>query len=349
MVKRILISGAAGFVGSHFCEHILKETTMEIIGLVRLNTAGNLQRLTQMECWEEEQHRITIVSHDLKFNINKDIRDRIGNVDYIVHMGSNSHVDRSITHPKEFFEDNVIGAVNMLEYLRLYQPKARMINFGTDEVFGPAPSNYNFKEDDRYRPSNPYSGSKAGQMCAGHSYYVTYGLDILSTYTMNIFGERQNSEKLISLAMKRIINNEPIQIHSKIREGSGMIQSEKGHYYAPDPRRDVEYVGERHWLHARNASSAILFLLEKGIKGEHYNIVGDTEMQNDEIVKEVGKVLGKEPILEYVDFHKARPGHDRRYALDGTKLKEMGWNPPMSFEESLKKTVEWTMNHPEWQ
>lgn len=327
-VKRILITGVAGFVGHHLLEAVLKTTDWEIVGLARLNHAGDMSRISNIDVLKEKEYadRVSFVYHDLKYNLNESIREQIGEVDYIAHLGSNSHVDRSITHPKDFFLDNVIGAVNLLEYTRKYMKNARFLNFGTDEVFGAAPQGYNFKENDRYRPSNPYSASKAGQICAGHSYFVTYGLDIISTYTMNIFGERQHPEKLVAMSIGRIMNDIPIQIHSKL-----------------DKENKIEYVGERHWLHARNAADAVIFLLKNGKAGEHYNVVGDTELKNDELVKKIGEIIGKKPQLEYVDFHNARPGHDRRYALDGSKLEAMGWKPPLSFEKSLVKTIRWEL------
>lgn len=329
-VKRVLITGIAGFVGHHVFEHLLKKTDWEIVGLVRLNTIGDMNRVADIECLQNPEYadRTTFVYHDLNFVINDDVAAKIGHVDYILHLAANSHVDRSITHPAEFFHDNVIGTVNMLEYLRLRQPHARFINFGTDEVFGPAPDGYDFKEDDRYRPSNPYSAAKAGQCCAGHSYFVTYGLDIMTTYTMNIFGERQNSEKFVGMCIKNCVQGKPQVIHAKLDDEGKVVE-----------------VGQRHWLHARNAADALLFLLEHGTKGEHYNVVGDTELHNDEMAKFIAQCVGKPLELQYVDFHKTRPGHDRRYALDGTKLKSLGWVPPYSFEDSMKSTIAWTLKH----
>jgi len=324
--KKVLLTGIAGFVGHHVLEEILKTTDWDVVGLARLNFAGEMKRITDVDILKNEEYanRVKFVYHDLKFDVNPGLVEDIGSLDYVIHLAANSHVDRSITHPKEFFMDNVIGTVNLLEYCRKHNPNAKFINFGTDEVFGPAPHGYDFKENDRFRPSNPYSAAKAGQICAGHSYFVTYGMPIISTYTMNIFGERQNPEKLVSKSIKNIIDDNPIPIHCKL-----------------DKNGEVEYVGERHWLHARNAANAVIYILKNGTPGEHYNVVGDTEMTNDEMVKHIGEFMGKEPKLEYVDFHKTRPGHDRRYALDGTKLKELGWVPPLDFETSLKKTIEW--------
>jgi dTDP-glucose 4,6-dehydratase len=328
MKKTVLITGAAGFFGSHMIEEVLVDTNWDIIALCRLSNIGDMNRLVMSKHIQNSQNRIKFLYHDLKYDISDHLSESIGKVDYIIHLAANSHVDRSITHPKQFFEDNVIGTVNLLEWYRKTNPDAVFINYLTDEVFGPAPNDYDYKEDDRWRPSNPYSGSKCGQGAAGISYHVTYGLPIITTYTMNMFGERQNKEKLIAKAIHHIVHDLPIPIHSKI-----------------DDDGKIEYVGERHWLHARNAANATLFLLEHGISGEHYNVVGDTKFKNDEIVKYIGNIMNKTPILEYVDFHKTRPGHDRRYALDGTKLANMGWKPKVDFDTSMKKTIAWTLDH----
>lgn len=344
MTKRILITGAAGFVGHHLIEEILKTKDWEIVALVRLNHAGDLNKLTDINCMKTEGYRVKIIYHDLKGTLSEELTKQIGNLDYIAHLGSNSHVERSISHPKEFFEDNVIGVVNLLEFARIHHPKVPFLNFGTDEVFGAAPDDYNYTEEDRYRPSNPYSASKAGQMCAGHSYFVTYGLPVISSYTMNIFGERQNPEKLVPMAIRRIINDEPIVIHSKLKQGCTIFKNQFDQYVTADPT-DVLEIGERHWLHARNAANAVLFLLKNGKGGEHYNVVGDTELDNSSMVNKLGEIIGKTPKFQYQDFHEGRPGHDRRYALDGTKLKEMGWVPPVSFEDSLKKMVKWEIGN----
>jgi dTDP-glucose 4,6-dehydratase len=328
MKKTILITGAAGFLGSHLLEEIIVNTDWNIVGLCRLNFVGDMNRIINSTHIRQQSNRVKLIYHDLKFDIPQHTIDSIGNIDYIAHIAANSHVDRSIKYPKQFFEDNIIGTVNLLEWYRNYCPNALCINFLTDEVFGPAPNNYNFTENDRWRPSNPYSASKAGQGAVGISYYNTYNLPIIHTYTMNLFGERQHSEKLVAKSIISIKNNQIIKIHAKL-----------------DLNGNVEYVGQRHWLHARNAANATLFLLNNGIPGDHYNIVGDIELYNDEMVKKIGHIMKKNPRIEYIDFSKARPGHDRRYGLDGSKLKHMGWSQPMSFDESLKKTVFWTLEN----
>ena len=333
MSKRVLLTGGVGLVGSHFTEYMLKNTDYHLILLCRINYAGDVHNVLDSEFIKGHEDRVELVYQDLQFRLSPRMIDRIGKLDFIVHLAANSHVDRSITHPMEFFQDNVIGTVNLLEFARENHPDVPFINFGTDEVFGPAVDGYDYKEDDRYRPSNPYSASKAGQLSAGHSYFVTYGLPVITTYTMNIFGERQFPEKLVPLTIERVLTGEPIYIFSKLKDG---LERSKN-------IDDVLEIGERHWLHAHNSADAILFLMEHGVAGEHYNVVGDTELTNLEMVNLIADIMGKEPNIVYQDYHQGRPGHDRRYALDGTKMKNLGWTPPLGFKESMEKVVEWEM------
>lgn len=326
MPKSILVTGAAGFLGSHFVEELLVNTDWNIVCLCRLTYVGDLERLLESLHVREHADRIKLVYHDLKFEVSPHIEEAIGSVDYVVHIAANSHVDRSIIHPKQFFEDNVMGTVNLLEWYRKTNPDALFINYLTDEVFGPAPDDYDFKEDDRWRPSNPYSASKAGQGAAGISYWNTYNLPIISTYTMNLYGARQHKEKLVAKSITKIHNDEIIPIHAKM-DGDKVL-----------------YVGQRHWLHARNAANATLFLLRHGKPGAHYNVVGDVEKHNDDLVRDIAELMGKEARLQYVDCDKARPGHDKRYSLDGSKLRDMGWQQPIDFRTSLETTIEWVLN-----
>ena len=326
-MKTVLITGASGFLGSHFVEEVLVNTDWNIVALCRLTYVGDMERIVNSLHVKENAHRIKIVYHDLKFELPPHTVEAIGEVDYVAHIAANSHVTRSISHPKQFVEDNVMGTLNLLEWYRKYSPKALFINYLTDEVFGPAPDGYDFKEDDRWRPSNPYSASKAGQGALGISYHNTYKLPIIHTYTMNLFGERQHKEKFVALAIDLINRNQPVKIHAKL-----------------DKQGNVEYVGQRHWLHARNAANATLFLFKHGQAGGHYNVVGDVELYNDDMVERLGELMGKKPRLQYVDLEKSRPGHDRRYSLDGSKLRDMGWQQPITFDQSLSKTIDWMLS-----
>lgn len=343
-MKKILLTGAAGFIGSHMVEEILKNTDWNIVVVDRLDTSGNLNRLTDMDCWEEMKHRVKFVYHDLKAEISEYVGNQIGNeFDYIVHLAAGSHVDRSIVDPLSFVKDNVVGTCNILNFARTNLKKEGIFEyFGTDEVFGPAPEGVAYKEWDRFNPNNPYAASKAGAESLCDSFANTYQMNIITTHCMNVFGERQHPEKFIPMVIKKILNRDSITIHSY---------------------PDKIHSGTRFYLHARNISAAIVWLLQNGkclnreaTEGK-YNIVGNKEVSNEEMALLVSKYVhewGEEkgidipPInYEMVDFHSSRPGHDPRYSLDGSYLKYSGFEYPHSFEESLKKMIYWTLDNKE--
>jgi dTDP-glucose 4,6-dehydratase len=331
---RVAISGAAGFIGSHLLEHTLINTDWDIVALVKMDRAGDLNRiediLTGENAQEDWSSRVEIVRHDLNDSLDT-VHKHIGELDYIAHLAACSHVDYSISEPVEVFINNSRSTVNMLEYARVHQPNLKkFLYFSTDEVYGPAPDDYDFTEEDKLTPSNPYSAGKAAGEMIVTAYKVTYGLPTLITNTMNVFGERQDPEKLIPKCMKFLENGEPMTIHGT--PGN---------------------IGRRHWLHARNAADATLFLLKNDIVGEKVHIVGDVEMNNLEMFEIIAKAMGKEELevgkdYVFVDFHATRPGHDRRYAMSGKKLADLGWVAPVQFEDSLVKTVKWTMENKNW-
>jgi dTDP-glucose 4,6-dehydratase len=335
--KKVLLTGVSGFVGHHILEHLLINTDWDIVGMHRSSNVGSLDRVEEvLKDNDEWRARVTIFHHDLRDTLRYDSRL---DVDYVLHVGANSHVDRSITHPKEFALDNVIGCVNLLDYYReskFVKRLEKFIYFSTDEVYGNALGDELHTEEFQHKPRNPYAASKsaAEQFC--NAYRVTYDMPIIITNTMNIFGERQDSEKYVSLVMKKILNGEKLSIHGY-----------------PDGKN----AGSRFYLHARNASAALLFVVENGVIGEKYNIVGNEEIDNLTMAKTIQAMM-YEPDnptdsvkldYEIVDFHSSRPGHDLRYALDGSKLKKMGYEHPASFEESMKRNVSWTLrNRKRW-
>ena len=335
--KHVLLTGGLGFIGGHTVEHWLKNTDWDITVMDALRFSGRIERLTEMEGYNPD--RVKVVWHDLRAPIHEQLKETIGKVDWIVNMASDSHVDRSITDPVPFIQNNVSLAINMLEYARDIQPE-KFIQISTDEVYGPAPIGYSHREGEVLRPSNPYSASKAAQEMIAFSYWRTYGAPVIITNTMNNFGERQHPEKYVPMVMKKILHQEEIEVHGKeINDDGGWV------------------VGARVWLHARNHADAVQFIL-KNVPVLHYdddtpeperfNIAGEKEISNLEIVEMIGEILECPPLWRLVDFHTSRPGHDLRYSLDGTKLKEYGWDAPMSLEESFEKTVNWTMKHTEW-
>ena len=300
--ERCLITGGAGFIGHHLVDYILQETDWDIVILDRLDLSGNLNRLTDLPGFEENKGRVKFVWHDLKAPISKPVSDEIGNINYVVHLAASSHVDRSIEDPVLFAMDNVVGTTNLLNWARkrtvdVLDPQEpsgskhygikKFINFSTDEVFGSAPEGYAHKEHDPHYPSSPYSASKSGQEAMGYAFWKTYSLPIINTHTMNNFGERQHTEKLVPKTIRSVINQEPMPIFAE-DDGKGGFKG----------------VGTRYWLDAKNTASAIVFLIENGKEGETYNIIGFDELSNLEIAEKVASLVGKPLIPELVDFHK---------------------------------------------
>jgi len=322
-----------GFIGHHLMEGILKNTDWKIVGLSKIDCASTLHRLTDIDGWDSKyRERVEFIFHDLRSPVNAYTANHIGPVNYILHLAANTHVDRSIECPMEFVQDNVVGTCNLLDYARTLNGLELFMYFSTDEVFGPAPEGTSFKEWDRYKSSNPYAATKAGGEELAYSYYNTYGLPVMITHTMNAFGERQHPEKYIPKIINAVQRGERLFIHS-------------------DATRTK--AGSRYYVHARNVTAAVLFLINKfregaDVLGDKFNIVGEREMDNLELAQFIAGVIGKDLNYEMVDFHSSRPGHDMRYALDGTKLREMGFTYPKTFEESLEKTVRWYLSHPEW-
>ena len=328
MSKRVLITGGPGFIGHHLVEHLLINTDWEMVCMDRLDCSGTLHRLHEVaEGRPSDKQRISFVFHDLKSPINSFVASQIGKVDYILHLAAGSHVDRSIEDPMSFVMDNVVGTTNLLNYARNLDGLELIVNFSTDEVFGPAPQDVKYKEWDRYDSTNPYSASKAGAEEMGLAFANTYKIPLITTHCMNVFGERQHPEKFIPMCIARVLSGEKIYIHASA-EG--------------EP-------GKRHYIHARNTSAAVLFLMQgKWDQREKYNIVGEKEVDNLQMAQFIADVLGKPLNYELLDFHSSRPGHDLRYALDGDKMTSLGWNLPMNFEDSLSKTIEWTISNPRW-
>lgn len=327
MTKTILITGGCGFIGHHFVEHIYSSTNWDIIIIDKLSYASNgFERLRDTACLNN--NRIKIFTNDLINPIPEGLQKELGDdINYIVHMAAETHVDNSIQNPKLFLDNNINSTLNLLEYSRTLKNLEKFFYFSTDEVFGPALNNTLFKEWDRHKPTNPYSASKsaAEQICI--SYENTFKVPLIIVNVMNAFGERQHVEKFIPLCIKKVLNDEKVFIHSY-----------------PDKKRS----GTRFYIHARNISNAVLFLIKNGTLGEKYNISGEREVSNLEMAQLIAKFVDKELKYEMVDFHSDRPGHDLRYGLDGSKLFDMGFKLPINFEESLKKTVKWTLENKKW-
>lgn len=328
---KLLLTGGGGFIGSQMLEHFLVNTDWDIVCVASWKHKGTPERVeTVLKGHDEWRKRVTVITHDLESPFTEMTKKRIGRCEYIVNAAAQSHVERSIEDPVPFVKNNVNLMLTMLEFAREYQPEV-FLQVSTDEVYGAA-RNHNHKEWEPILPSNPYSASKACQEAIAISYWRTYGVPVVITNTMNNFGETQDPEKYIAKIIRSVLRGETVTVHGS-----------------------KETIGSRFYLHARNHADAILFLLRRTPSRfgdseypDRYNVVGDVEMDNLEIASLIADILGRELKYEFVDFHSTRPGHDLRYALDGKKLKDLGWVPPVGFRESLVKYIQWTLNNTEW-
>ena len=340
-MKRVLITGGAGFIAHHTIKHILENTDWEIVSLDRLDYSGNLNRIADMmnEFDKKNQNRVRIVFHDLRAEVNEMLQADLGNFNYIIHMAASSHVDRSIDDPMCFVLDNVVATCNILNFCRKNNSLERFIYFSTDEVFGPAPKGVNYKERDRYNSTNPYSATKAGGEELAVAFENSYNLPIYITHTMNVFGERQHPEKFIPMVIRKVRDNESVTIHS-------------------DETKKIP--GSRHYIHAKDVADGCLYLLNNedkikklkkdygGAKCPKFNLVGPIELNNLELAKKIAEAQSKDLKYEMVDFHSSRPGHDLRYALDGQLMQQLGWSPKISIDERISQVVDWSLNNNRW-
>lgn len=333
MSEKIIITGGCGFVGHHFVEHFIKNTDMDIIVLDKLSYAANgYDRLRNINCFDDSRVRVFPV--DLSSPLSVGVMQELPECDYIVNLASESHVDNSIVNPSPFINNNVNLMINILEFAAK-RPIKRFIQFSTDEVYGTAPEGVNYREGDRFNPGNPYSASKAAQESICMAYANSYGIPVTITNTMNVIGERQHPEKFVPMVISKVLRGEKVTIHAN---------------------SDRTKAGTRFYIHARSVASAVDFILGKTnetldkINAEigKFNIVGERELDNLELAQMIAEYVGKPLDYEMVDFHSSRPGHDLRYALDGTKLASYGWRSLYPIEEALSRTVRWTLEHPEW-
>lgn len=331
MPKTVLITGCAGFVGSHLCEHILKTTDWVIVGLDRLDETSTLERLAT-SALRDNRDRFRFVWHDLRAPINAAIAHTIGPIDLVLHLAASTHVDRSITAPGTFVMDNVVGTQHVLDYVRFVCPASPILYFSTDEVFGPAAYGFSFKEWARYRASNPYAATKAAGEELVVAYRNTYKLDTIITHCVNVFGERQHPEKYLPMLIRKLLVGEEIQVHADAT---------------------CQVATSRFYIHARNVAAAVLHIVAHCEAdqdyGEKWNIGSPDEVNSLDLAKRVGNIVAKSPIIRLVNSVSQRPGHDMRYSLDCSMLYgELGFNMPVDFEHSLEKTVRWYLANPKW-
>lgn len=314
---KLLVTGGAGFIGSNFIHYMLnKYPSYELINLDALTYAGNLESLNGIE----GRSNYTFVKGNIADSLLVEGLFQQG-IDIVVNFAAESHVDRSITNPGIFVETNVMGTQVLLEAGKKYNV-TKFVQVSTDEVYGTLGETGLFTEETPLAPNSPYSSSKAGGDLLVRAYHETYGLPVNITRCSNNYGPYQFPEKLIPLMISRALNDQTLPIY-----GDGL--------------------NVRDWLYVEDHCSAIDLVIHNGKNGEVYNIGGNNERTNIEIVKTVLQELGKPDSL--ITYVKDRPGHDRRYGIDATKITtELGWKPKYHFETGIKETIEWYLNNQDW-
>lgn len=313
---KLLVTGGLGFIGSNFCRYIItKYPDYKIINIDKIGIGGNPANLKDLE----KEKRYKFIKGDICNSklVNKIIKQ----VDALVNIAAETHVDRSIADPTLFFQNNTIGTFTILEAIRKHNDKARLVQVSTDEIYGEIEAG-SFEENDRPKPSNPYSASKAAADMFVTAYNKTYGSNVTITRCTNNYGPYQFPEKLIPKTIIRALKNLPVPIY-----GSG------------------ENV--RDWIYVRDHCEAIDLVLRKGESGEIYNISAGNELPNIKIARKILEILNKPENL--ITFVEDRPGHDIRYSLDSSKIRsKLGWKPKFSFEKALEATINWYVNNEWW-
>jgi dTDP-glucose 4,6-dehydratase len=331
-MKTILVTGGAGFIGSNFVKFMLdKHPEYKIINIDVLTYAGNLENLKEVS----DNPNYTFIKADIRDREKIEEIFSIYDIDNVVNFAAESHVDRSIEEPEVFLTTNIIGTQVLLDaakkywkinpedkYCREYKEGVKFLQVSTDEVYGALGETGMFVETMPLMPNSPYSASKASADLIVRAYHETFGMPVNITRCSNNYGPYQFPEKLIPLMINNCLKEKDLPVY-----GDGMQV--------------------RDWLHVNDHCSAIDAVMHKGIDGEVYNIGGNNEKANIEIVKLIIGTLGKsEDLIKYV---KDRPGHDRRYAIDNTKItSELGWEPAYTFEEGMKETIQWYLENSKW-
>lgn len=347
-MKRVLLTGAGGFIGFHCLKYFLEKTDWHVVCIDSFKHKGRFSRLSEIDL---EKDRVDVFKHDLTVPIDEALENKIlgkkinakgtietGQLDFIINMASDSAVERSLSDPGQCWKNNCDLIYNMLEFCRKTNPKI-FFQVSTDEVYGDCPENYAHPEWDVIIPSNPYSASKAAQEALAISYFRTFNIPLVITNTMNTIGTCQDKEKFLPKIIWKIATNQTMEIYADKVTGSEELK-----------------IGTRFYLHAENHADVFPFLSNKPVSlfgqgvsmPDRYNVVGDAELNNLELAQLVAKIMGKELKYELILSDNIRPGYDKRYALNGSKLKNMGWNPPIGFIDGLEKIVKWTLDHPWW-
>jgi len=332
-MKTLLITGGAGFIGSAVVRQLINETDYKVVNLDKLTYAGNLQSLVSVS--SNPRYKFEQVDICDAAEVNRVFREH--QPDAIMHLAAESHVDRSITGPADFIQTNIVGTYTLLEAARAYwnslegerKTNFRFHHISTDEVYGSLGDEGFFTEDTAYEPNSPYSASKASSDHLVRAWHHTYGMPVVTTNCSNNYGPYHFPEKLIPLVILNAVNGKPLPIYGK-----------------GDNIRD--------WLYVDDHARALRTVLETGKLGETYNIGGWNEKTNLEVVQAICTILDElhpqgAPHNKLITYVADRPGHDKRYAIDATKIaNDLGWKPQETFETGLRKTVAWYLENTDW-
>ena len=314
----VLVPGGCGFIGSNLVKYLRRaRPDWTVVNLDALTYAGNLENLAELE----KDPRHVFAKGDIADRPAVEALLKKHQVEAVMHLAAESHVDRSILGPEVFITTNVLGTQRLLESCKAAGVR-RFLMVSTDEVYGSLGPTGAFTETSPIQPSSPYSASKASADLVALAYHHTFNMDVVVTRCSNNYGPYQFPEKLIPLMVVNALHDKPLPVYG---DGGNV----------------------RDWLHVDDHCQALVLALEKGAAGEVYNIGGGAERRNLEIVRGILKALGKpESLIQYV---KDRPGHDRRYAIDPTRIKrELGWSAAHTFEQGLEATIRWYVDHPRW-
>jgi len=347
--KRVLITGHGGFVGHHCLEYFLQHTDWEFLCIDSFRHKGSCRRVVE----SANSSRVRTFVHDISVPIDQQLENLLFDrrvisygleskpIDIIINIASESAVERSLKDPVSCLKNNYDLCINMLEFARKCQELQLFIQISTDEVYGEAAPGQSHKEWDVILPSNPYAASKAAQEALCVSYWRTYNLPIVITNIMNVIGERQDPEKFLPKIIQKVYLGEEVPIYAD----------------------SLDNIGTRAYIHAKNVADALFFIskIKPAVyrdtiknngyyesKPDRYNICGDIELNNLQMAQLVSELMGKSLHYKLVPSQSARPGYDRRYMLDGSKLRNLGWVPFLDFKKSIEQIINWTIKNNHW-
>lgn len=322
MSSTILVTGGAGFIGHHYVEYLLANTKLNVIIIDSLNYASHgLDRLKANKTYDDP--RVNFISWDLCQPISVGVQKLLKDVEQVVHFAAETHVDNSIADAKHCILTNIKSTIEILESVKKMKRLKKFIYFSTDEVYGTARLGQSFRETDRHNPTNPYSASKSASEGICTAYSNTFNIPVIIIHAMNVFGSRQHKEKFIPMVVHKLLEDEPLLIHCY---------------------EDGKTPGSRFYIHASKIAEAVQFIIKHGVVGECYNVRGQKEINNEDLLLKIANYMKTTPQYTLTHYDVKRPGHDLRYDISGEKLTKLGYKVTSDdFDKLLFETVKFTV------